>query len=72
MLTSSELRSAANSAEVHAAAIQAAKDLILSPTANLSDILSEDLARTVALNGAIILRCYLDSIGRDDLPGEAA
>ena len=53
MFNASELRAEANSPEVHAAAILAAKDLILSPKADLSDILSEDLAKSIAMNARL-------------------
>jgi hypothetical protein len=65
-------RAAANSPEVHAAAILAAKDYILSMADTIEGIDSSALAQTIAFHAALIMQSYLTLVGSDDLAGQLA
>jgi hypothetical protein len=67
-----ELRAAANAPEVHAAALTAAKDYLLSRGSELRDMPSSDMAATIAMHAALILRAYLDAVGEPGLVAEVA
>jgi hypothetical protein len=64
-------REAANSPEVHAAAIRAAAELyrealLKAAGEGFPDLSSPTVARTVALHAAVLLRTYLSLVGQDE------
>ena len=61
------LRAAGNTPEVHAAAIIAAKDLLLSRTADMAGVPSDTAATAIAMHAAVIVRAYLELLGADGL-----
>jgi hypothetical protein len=66
-----QLRAAANSPEVHAAAITAAKDFLMARP-ELPGLTSDTAAVTIAMHAAILFRSYLDFVGTDGLVPQAA
>ena len=61
-----ELRAAANSPEVHAAAMLAAKDLLLNRP-DIAAMPSDTAAASIAMHAAVILRTYLDIVAAEGL-----
>jgi hypothetical protein len=65
------IRGSANHPQVHAAAIQAAKDFLLTRP-DLAGMTSDTAAAVIAMHAAVIFRTYLDIVGNDGLVPDIA
>jgi hypothetical protein len=65
------LRASANTPQVHAAAIHAAKDFLLTRP-ELAGMTSDTAVAVIAMHAAVIFRTYLDIVGNDGLVPDIA
>jgi hypothetical protein len=69
--TGAVVRATANTPEVHAAALVAAKDFLLTRP-ELAGMTSDTAAAVIAMHAAVIFRTYLDIVGNDGLVPDIA
>jgi hypothetical protein len=72
-VTPEQLRAAANAPEVHAAALLAAKEYVLSAMDKGRTVAGSDsVAHTVALHAALLMHSYLEMVGTEGLSSQLA
>jgi hypothetical protein len=70
-VTPEQLRAAANAPEVHAAALTAAKEYVLSAMDRGRAVAGSDsVAHTVALHAAVLMHAYLEMVGTEGLAAQ--
>lgn len=69
--TADDIRAAANTPAVHAAAIQAAKDFLVTRP-ELAGMSSDTAVAVIAMHAAVIFRTYLETVGHDGLVPDIA
>jgi hypothetical protein len=69
--TGTEIRATAIAPQVHAAAITAAKDFLLTRP-ELAGMTSDTAAAVIAMHAAVIFRTYMEIVGNDGLVPDIA